>query len=388
MVENKSTIRYRIRKKDPSWREHFFPWGLLGLLLVLLPLLYGLFWYAKQGIQNTVQTEIEQELASQDLEWVQVDVDGQAVMLSGQGTKQEGDRAISLARKVKEDAWWGRFSVPSKVDGRFYGVTKIVEEPELKTMIEPVEDVKTSEPTLVWGRLVTKLDSGILTLTGTVGSQAEKVELLEAADSRLDPPRLVEIVDQLEVSDQELTPGSEALAKRTSELISSCNSGQSSSIDGVFSIQCQTTRGEVERLESIAKTPISGATLGQIQISSSDHCNESFAQILEGKSIRFSIGSANLKPASAPLLDKVSELAKSCSGAIRVEGHTDKTGDFDANMALSDARAKAVVQALVARGVQRERLFPEGFGQTKPRVEGDTQVAYALNRRIEFYVSQ
>ena len=57
-------------------------------------------------------------------------------------------------------------------------------------------------------------------------------------------------------------------------------------------------------------------------------------------------------------------------------------------MALSVARAEAVVEALAERGISRERLSPEGFGPTRPRVEGDTPTAYALNRRIEFHVSQ
>jgi len=76
MQKTQSTIRYRIRNRDRLLRENFFPWGLLGILLILLPLLYALFWYAKHEIQSTVRTEIEEELASQNLEWVKVDVDG------------------------------------------------------------------------------------------------------------------------------------------------------------------------------------------------------------------------------------------------------------------------------------------------------------------------
>jgi len=120
----------------------------------------------------------------------------------------------------------------------------------------------------------------------------------------------------------------------------------------------------------------------------SNECNQSFAKILDGKSIGFSVGSANLKASSAPLLDQIADLAKSCPGAIRVEGHTDKSGSLEANMALSNARAAEVVNALVERGVKGDRLSPEGFGPTKPRAEGDSREAYALNRRIEFHVSQ
>lgn len=388
MHKKQSMIRYRIRSRNPAWKAHFFPWGLVGLLFILLPLLYAMFWYAKNHIQYTVQTEIQTELAAQKLDWVRVDVDGQAVTLSGQGSKREGDRAISLAKQVNDDAFWGRFSVPSKVDGKFTQAVELSVVEPVPTAEEPVEIAEAVAAKPLWGRLVGQLDAGVLTLTGTVGSQQEKDALLAAARNKLDPPRLTEVVDKMEVSQQSLVPASAMLAKRASELVAQCSSGQSSSADGVFSLECQTKRGLVKELQSLAMMPIDGAQLGNVMVSSSDDCNQEFAKMLEGKSIRFSIASANLKPSSAPLLDQVTELAKSCSGSIRVEGHTDKTGNFESNMALSGERAKAVVDALVNRGIKRERLSPEGFGSTKPRADGDTKVAYALNRRIEFHVSQ
>ena len=388
MYEQRSTIRYRIRNKEGLLREHFLPWGLLGLLLILIPLLFALFWYAKHGIQKAVQTEITQELASQNLGWVNVDVDGQAVMLTGEGSKLEGDRAISLAKKVTDSAWLGQFSVPSKVNGEF---SEPVSEPTSVVVDSTIQAIEIEEPAPAlpaWGKLISKLDAGVLTLTGTVGSQAEKSALLAAANNSIDPPRLATVIDEITVSEQTLIATSEILAKRATGLISTCKNGQASSIEGVFSIQCQAKRDQVERLQAAANISIDGADLGNITISSSDDCNESFAQILDGKTIGFSVGSANLKPSSAPLLDQIANLAKSCPGSIRVEGHTDVTGNFDANMVLSNARARAVVEALVTRNVKTHRLSPEGFGSTKPRAQGNTREAYALNRRIEFHVSQ
>ena len=379
MYEKTSITRYRIRNQEPSWRDHFFPWGLLGLLLILLPLLFALFWYAKNEIQQTVQTEIKDELVSQNLGWVNVDVDGQEVMLTGKGSKQEGDRAIALAEKVKGPAWLSGFGAPSKVNGKFTEPKKVAAKP----VVTPPKKEQAR-----WGSLTGNLDAGVLTLSGVVGSQTEKTSIINAANNRLDPPRLAKVVDRLQVSKQALIPASAALAKRVSELVSACKNGQARSANGVFSIECQAKRDQVAQLESQAKVAIRGAKFGRIAINSSDDCNESFVQILDGKSIGFSIGSANLKASSAPLLDQIADLAKSCPGSIRVEGHTDVTGNLESNMALSNARATAVVEALVQRGVKSQRLSPEGFGPTKPRAEGDTKEAYALNRRIEFHVSQ
>ncbi len=378
MYENKSTMRYRIRNREPLLGDNFFPWGLLGLLFILLPLLYALGWYAKNTIQNTVQTEITEELAAQNLDWVNVDVDGQEVTLSGRGPKQQGDRAIEIAHDVVGSTFLGSHAVRSEVNGEFA-------EPA-KAAVKPVAKPAVVKP--VWGRMIGKLNEGVLTLTGTVGSQAEKEALVGAAKQRLDPPRLASVIDKVQVTKVSLNPASAVLAKRVGDLLAACGSGEASSIEGVYSIQCQAKRAQVKSLDSSAREPIRGANLGRILISSSNECNQSFAKILDGKSIGFSVGSANLKASSAPLLDQIADLAKSCPGAIRVEGHTDKSGSLEANMALSNARAAAVVNALVERGVKGDRLSPEGFGPTKPRAEGDSREAYALNRRIEFHVSQ
>ena len=90
MYESQRSIRYRIRNRSPLLKENFFPWGLLALLFILLPLLYALLWYAKSEIQNIIQSEVKQQLVAQNLDWVNVDVDGQAVTLSGSGPKSEG----------------------------------------------------------------------------------------------------------------------------------------------------------------------------------------------------------------------------------------------------------------------------------------------------------
>lgn len=386
MYEKQSIIRYRVRNRSPLLRENFFPWGLLALLLIVLPLLYALLWYAKNHIQETVQTEVKQALVAHKLDWVDVDVDGQAVTLSGQGTKQEGDRAISIAEKVKQYAWFGRFSAPSSVTGVFSESVKAGSKPSTK--IVDVEPLLETDVTEAWGNVKGVLDSGVLTLTGVIGSQAEKEALLTAAGANIEHPRLVTIIDELVVSEQGLKAASAQLAERVSNVLSLCDSGQSSSVDGVFTLQCQAAREQVESLRSSALLPISDAEIGLVAISGADDCNASFVQTLDGKSVGFSIGSANLKPSSAALLDEIAEIAKSCPGSIRVEGHTDKTGSLEGNMALSEARAKAVVEALIERGVTRERLFAEGFGPTQPRAEGDTRQAYALNRRIEFHVSE
>jgi outer membrane protein OmpA-like peptidoglycan-associated protein len=71
---------------------------------------------------------------------------------------------------------------------------------------------------------------------------------------------------------------------------------------------------------------------------------------------------------------------------VDVEGNTDSDGEANANMALSVARAEAVVDALTKRGVKPERLYAVGYGETLPLVPNTTKANKAKNRRIEFKI--
>ena len=73
---------------------------------------------------------------------------------------------------------------------------------------------------------------------------------------------------------------------------------------------------------------------------------------------------------------------------VNVEGHTDGDGDASANLALSVARAEAVVDALVLRGIDPERLYAVGYGESLPIASNDTRAGKQANRRIAFSVSE
>ena len=66
--------------------------------------------------------------------------------------------------------------------------------------------------------------------------------------------------------------------------------------------------------------------------------------------------------------------------------HTDNQGNVDDNKALSEQRAESVVAHLISRGVDADRLKPEGYGEILPLVQNLTQADRERNRRIEIRV--
>jgi outer membrane protein OmpA-like peptidoglycan-associated protein/uncharacterized protein YidB (DUF937 family) len=102
--------------------------------------------------------------------------------------------------------------------------------------------------------------------------------------------------------------------------------------------------------------------------------------------INFATGSAQSPDYSAPFLNKAAEVIKmGPSGmVIEVSGHTDNTGDTNANLALSQQRADAVRAYLMQQGVPAATLTAKGYGDTRPIASNDTDEGRFRNRRIEF----
>ena len=105
------------------------------------------------------------------------------------------------------------------------------------------------------------------------------------------------------------------------------------------------------------------------------------------KNIFFDSKDFNLKPSSTGELDKVVLLLNDNPNLkIQISGHTDNVGQARDNLALSDSRAKAVVDYLVSKAVDIKRLSYKGFGAGKPVADNSTDNGRALNRRTELSV--
>ncbi|RDC59481.1 Photosystem I P700 chlorophyll a apoprotein A2 [Alteripontixanthobacter maritimus] len=115
------------------------------------------------------------------------------------------------------------------------------------------------------------------------------------------------------------------------------------------------------------------------------HCQDDVQALLGARTIRFEESSSTIEGGSVELLDEVAAALRPCLGSIiAVTGHTDSSGEEPRNIALSQERAAAVREALVARGIPRDGLRATGVGSSAP-VEG-LDPADPANRRIDFSV--
>ncbi|ABS24239.1 OmpA/MotB domain protein [Anaeromyxobacter sp. Fw109-5] len=106
--------------------------------------------------------------------------------------------------------------------------------------------------------------------------------------------------------------------------------------------------------------------------------------------VQFDTGKATIKPESAGLLDEIAKVLAEHAEITRVviEGHSDSSGGAALNKRLSQARADAVLKALVERGIAKERLSAKGFGPSRPIASNDTPEGREANRRVEISIAQ
>ncbi|MCS7000974.1 MAG: OmpA family protein [Bacteroidota bacterium] len=105
------------------------------------------------------------------------------------------------------------------------------------------------------------------------------------------------------------------------------------------------------------------------------------------KMINFDYNKATLRPDAIPIIEEiVDQLERYERVWLEVRGHTDDIGGIEFNQRLSEARARAVVQALVERGIDSVRLRARGMGMLYPLVPNTSEENRAKNRRTEFVI--
>lgn len=112
----------------------------------------------------------------------------------------------------------------------------------------------------------------------------------------------------------------------------------------------------------------------------------------------FDVGQSALKPEGRAEIDKIAsallevdkQIPQEIPWVLRVDGHTDvrPIGGGRTNWDLSAARAIAVVQYLISKGISPQRLVAAGFGEFQPIDTGNTEEAYSRNRRIELKLTE
>lgn len=230
-------------------------------------------------------------------------------------------------------------------------------------------------------------ESGTIELSGVVATEAVRATLRNAATADG-----ITVVDQLAVDPD--TGLDAATADDLAVLISTMRSNLLNGMAGFDGrgLYLSGTYASVEARD--AAVAAAGVVGVEPELTAPPEATDDDAVDLEAElnafvadnPILFEPSSANITAESETVLDQLAQLAQQFEGVqITVQGHTDSDGSAQENQVLSEARAFAVQQALIERGLSADDVRFEGFGSTQP-VLVDGVEDKAASRRVEFAV--
>ncbi|MGB0497095.1 MAG: OmpA family protein [Rubricella sp.] len=297
----------------------------------------------------------------------------------GRVTIEDGAVTVAPAGSVSQDRALGAM-------GLIAGML-----PEGFTLSGPTAEPAVMPPAIGEEPLFTAiLLDGSVSISGQVGA-ADIARAVEAHARALFGVGSVsaELAPGGPVSADDIFKGLSALAR--------LRSGELAIHEGLVRIGGIGTRPDIESLiaAELARRP-EGSASAEISVvyepqvyagperPGADACEAEIASILEERQITFAPSSAVIDAESAAALDAIAAVMRRCVGVrFVIEGHTDSSGAADVNLAISSARAEAVLDALLGRGVFLDVMTAEGYGETRPEYDNETPEGRALNRRIE-----
>ncbi|MDR0966021.1 MAG: OmpA family protein [Myxococcales bacterium] len=156
---------------------------------------------------------------------------------------------------------------------------------------------------------------------------------------------------------------------------------------GTYKVRVQAD-GFLTRIDSLTIAP--GRTRFELTLTprpATELLESGSAKAVVPAAALFLAESADLAASSAALLDQMADLLLSGKAArLRIEGHTDNRGNADQKLTLSKSQASAIREALMARGIEGERLLVEGKGGGQPIASNALSRGRVRNRRIELHV--
>ncbi|MEU0553850.1 OmpA family protein [Dactylosporangium sp. NPDC006015] len=262
-------------------------------------------------------------------------------------------------------------------------VSRAVEGVRVVTVIAPPKVEVPPSPVAV--KLL--VDAGKATLTGTVADDAAKSALADAVKTAFGSEN---VLDEVTVDAKRSTDGVKiaalapvlvALGKETKAGVVDLQGGTVTLTGTVVS---QAVKAQAEQ----AAREVTGIVRNELAIGEAK-AEQVQTQLVALPTVEFENDKATLTQQGQAVVANVASILKANpSIRISIEGHTDSTGTEARNQTLSEARAKTVLDTLVALGIAPERLTSKGFGESRPKVPDTSDAAKAINRRVEFIVQQ
>ncbi|MDE0703858.1 MAG: OmpA family protein [Rhodospirillaceae bacterium] len=366
--------------------------GLLAVSIVGAVAIYGLDEAGR--IEAGLQRAAGMKLAATGPVWASVEVRGRDAVLTGEALlpaerRQGAERAASAL-----DAIPGIREVRDNTTARFKSPA------EIETKLGALCARAVSDLRATWLKCAVRQRTVTLSgITVTHSARREVVEKVFSAVERLGAREIVRDTTQAYYNTaEEMRKAFDdacnaAIADFVLNWLQCRSEDRRFVLSGAAPVEAErdtrvaAARAVLEAVEGVES--VADETTVLPALASAEACRNAFDGLTEGKPVRFAAGTATVAPESEALLDALSVAAKRCIGAkIEVQGHTNASGDANRDRKLSEARAAAVADYMTGLGVPAGRITARGYGSARLRAANGTTESKALNRRVEFEISE
>jgi OmpA-OmpF porin, OOP family len=366
---------------------------LIGVLITLLIGTIAHFYHRNQIAADLTQSA-QAELDANYMSWAKIS-------FIGDGLRYRNG-LITGAPPTPESAEEARMMVIRKLHNNSFSFNNMLRGGVHNVFVRASDVAGPAEPYIWRGEIV----GSEVVLRGSVPDQDTKQALIGHAKSLFDGKGF-SVVDQMEVRANPPAGDWAGAAKRGLTAIAGLGNEFTELNDTTLTVvgvaKTKTDKdkaeGDINALAGSGYTPAPAITMAAEIVTAEpeapaaaqaevDTCQQDIDKVMADKTVNFDTGKASLKRSPDALLDQLAAVAAKCPDtSIAIAGHTDKRGNDDANMKLSEARAETVRNYLAGKGIAAARLTAKGFGETQPLDAADTPEAYEKNRRIEFTVA-
>ncbi|MGR8950247.1 MAG: OmpA family protein [Gammaproteobacteria bacterium] len=354
-------------------------------LLVLLTIFVASVFLVPEHIESSVGAAVEKTLQRAGMASLDVKMDGQDVFISGQVVGDDLKRDIAKLHAIArgatcEVAMVGDLVCPAKV----YVTLEQLPSRNPPTNNDPDPSAQAPQTASMASEHNFSLEKkpDFLIITGAIpNAKVRDLMLKRATQAGLS------VIDNMHITGQTPTEYFPWAVERAWKIVGYLENGDISWRNGRFSVAGQITSEDEAAVENAYSSALFQDQLAGLKLdvrpvyNEVSTCNQAVAEVLEYETLEFNPQSAELVDASQVLLDRLAVLIEQCTLPFTVENHTEVSAQPEKDLALSQARAEAIVAALVARGVDKNRLTPRGFGGSLLKKNNNTPIARMQNRR-------
>ncbi|MEM9969570.1 MAG: OmpA family protein [Pseudomonadota bacterium] len=341
---------------------------------------------AEAGVVETDRCPLG--LGAPSASWGQVAVAGIAALAEvGQGTLTLSNADITLvAAKTTVEADFDRaVGTLRSTLPEVFSLNAVRLEPEVETETDETVPEFTA----------TRSPEGLVQLRGGLGSDISQEAVVSFARAQFGPGN---VRPATRVVAGGLPPGWPTRVLASLESLALLNNGVAVVTPDSVQVSGRTGREDAQReITRILSSKLEGTAAFDLDIAyvealdplaalpTPEECVEKINTAATSNKITFAPSSSDIEEDAMPTIDAISELLRDCQSVeIEIGGHTDSQGREIMNEQLSQARADAVLNAIMARRVLTSNLTAKGYGETQPIADNDTEEGREANRRIEF----